>query len=102
MDTGLYAISILLGRISLTGVYATRANGGDRLLGEDLVGPFDQRHEFRRLRERRVLSSKVVAQDPTGPRARASDVDRDAMLDELRERLRERSPPDRHDRAGDD
>src|SRR5439155_2328149 len=103
MDTGLYAISLSpAGRISLTGVYPTGAEARDHLLREDLVRPLDERHERRRVGERGVLPGKVVDQDPTGPRAGASDVDRHAMRDHLRERLRERRPADRHDRGRDD
>src|SRR5712691_11190467 len=47
-------------------------------LGEELVRPLDELDENRRVGERGVLSHEVRVEDSPSPRARASDVDRDA------------------------
>ncbi|MGZ3603123.1 MAG: hypothetical protein ACXVDF_24675, partial [Ktedonobacterales bacterium] len=68
------------------------------LLAENLVGPLDELHQRLRCGEGGVLAYQVILLDPTGPRARRSDVERDAQLDGVRERVAQRRPAYRDNR----
>ena len=62
------------------------------LFREDFVGPLHETDEDRRIREARVLPGQIGIEDPPGPRARTSDVDRNPVLDHLCQGIGERAP----------
>lgn len=66
---------------------------GRRSLGQDPVRPHDEIREGLDRRETRVLPIQVVLADPTGPRARSSNVNGNLPGDRLLERLAERGHP---------
>jgi hypothetical protein len=57
------------------------------LFRQDLVGPLHEAHEHGWIRKGGVLSREIRFEDPTGPRTRPSNVDRNLALDDLRETL---------------
>ena len=70
------------------------------LFREHLVGPGDQADEDGRVGEGRVLAGQVCLEDPTGPRAGASNVDGDLVLERLGHGFGQGRPAHGHDGAG--
>jgi len=65
---------------------------GDSLLSQQLVAPLHETDEDGWIGKRRVLAFEIRFEDPTGPRARPSDVDRDLFGDHFLQHFSKRRP----------